>query len=208
MPMPNLSPVVEAVGRAARSNSRFALGVGVGVCVMFAGYAVSAVNSGYALATPSSTLISQQTSIVADNIKQDAEDCAKGDKDGFRLREDSNLALLNWGFRFYENHALYQANVQLAHLKVWKGSTADVGLGLTQPVEVVIPRGRYNDLKPVMDVPKNIVAPIAQGQRIGTLRVMLDGKSILERPLVALTAVPAAGFFGRMWDDMWMWWEG
>lgn len=133
---------------------------------------------------------------------------AKGDKDGFRLREDSNLALLNWGFRFYENHALYQANVQLAHLKVWKGSTADVGLGLTQPVEVVIPRGRYNDLKPVMDVPKNIVAPIAQGQRIGTLRVMLDGKSILERPLVALTAVPAAGFFGRMWDDMWMWWEG
>lgn len=82
MPMPNLSPVAEAVGRAARANSRFALGVGVGVCVMFATYAVSAVNSGYALATPSSTLISQQTSIVADNIKQDAEDCAKGDKDG------------------------------------------------------------------------------------------------------------------------------
>lgn len=133
---------------------------------------------------------------------------AKGDKDGFRLREDSNLALLNWGFRFYENHALYQANVQLAHLKVWKGKSADLGLGLTQPVEVVIPRGRYNDLKPMMDVPKNIVAPIAKGQRIGTLRVMLDGKPVLERPLVALTEVPAAGFFGRMWDDMWMWWEG
>ncbi len=132
---------------------------------------------------------------------------AKGDKDGFRLREDSNLALLNWGFRFYENHNLYQANVQLAHLKVWKGKTVDVGLGLTQPVEVVIPRGRYSDLKPVMDVPKNIVAPIAAGQRIGTLRVMLDGKPLLERPLVALAAVPEAGFFGRMWDDMWMWWE-
>lgn len=133
---------------------------------------------------------------------------AKGDKDGFRLREDSNLALLNWGFRFYENHALYQANVQLANLKVWKGGSANVGLGLTQPVEVVIPRGRYNDLKPVMDVPRNIVAPIAKGQRIGTLRVMLDGKSVVERPLVALTDIPQAGFFGRMWDDMAMWWEG
>lgn len=133
---------------------------------------------------------------------------AKGDKDGFRLREDSNLALLNWGFRFFENHNLYQANVQLAHLKVWKGAAKDVNLGLTQPVEVVIPRGRYADLKPVMEVPRNIVAPIAQGQRIGTLRVMLDGKPVLERPLVALAAVPEAGFFGRTWDDMWMWWEG
>ncbi|MBS0194751.1 MAG: D-alanyl-D-alanine carboxypeptidase [Proteobacteria bacterium] len=133
---------------------------------------------------------------------------AKNDKDGFRLREDSNLALLNWGFRFFETHPLYQANVQLAHLKVWKGKAADVALGLTAPVEMVIPRGRYNDLKPVMDVPKNIVAPIAQGQRIGTLRVMLDGKPLLERPLVALSAVPEAGFFGRMWDDAWMWWEG
>jgi D-alanyl-D-alanine carboxypeptidase (penicillin-binding protein 5/6) len=131
---------------------------------------------------------------------------AKNDKDGFRLREDSNLALLNWGFRFYETHPLYQANVQLAHLKVWKGTSAVLGLGLTQPLEVVIPRGRYGDLKPFMDVPKQLVAPIAKGQAIGTLRVTLDGKLVLQRPLVALTNVPAAGFFGRMWDDMAMWW--
>jgi D-alanyl-D-alanine carboxypeptidase (penicillin-binding protein 5/6) len=131
---------------------------------------------------------------------------AKGDKDGFRLREDSNLALLNWGFRFFETHPLYQANVQLAHLKVWKGKADDLGLGLAQPIEVVIPRGRYADLKPVMDVPKQLVAPIAKGQRIGTLRVTLDGKPVIERPLVALVDVPEAGFFGRMWDDAWMWW--
>jgi D-alanyl-D-alanine carboxypeptidase (penicillin-binding protein 5/6) len=132
---------------------------------------------------------------------------AKGDKDGFRLREDSNLALLNWGFRFFETHPLYQANIQLAHLKVWKGKANVLGLGLTQPLEVVIPRGRYADLKPFMDVPKQLVAPIAKGQRIGTLRVTLDGKPVLERPLVALVDIPQAGFFGRIWDDMWMWWE-
>ncbi len=132
---------------------------------------------------------------------------AKGDKDGFRLREDSNLALLNWGFRFWESHSLYQANVQLAHLKVWKGKATELALGLAQPIDVVIPRGRYAALKPFMDVPKQLVAPIAKGQRIGTLRVTLDGKPLLTRPLVALADVPAAGFFGRMWDDMWMWWE-
>jgi D-alanyl-D-alanine carboxypeptidase (penicillin-binding protein 5/6) len=49
---------------------------------------------------------------------------------------------------------------------------------------------------------------VTKGQRIGTLRVMLDGKPVVERPLVALADVPQAGFFGRIWDDMWMWWEG
>ncbi len=131
---------------------------------------------------------------------------AKGDKDGFRLREDANLALLNWGFRFYETHPLYQANVQLAHLKVWKGKADVLGLGLTQPIEIVIPRGRYGEVKPFMDVPKQLVAPIAKGQLIGVLRVTLDGKLLLQRPLVALNDVPQAGFFGRMWDDMAMWW--
>jgi D-alanyl-D-alanine carboxypeptidase (penicillin-binding protein 5/6) len=132
---------------------------------------------------------------------------AKGDKDGFRLREDANLALLNWGFRFFETHPLYRANVALATQKIWKGKANTISLGLAQPIDVVIPRGRYGALKPFMDVPKQLVAPIVKGQRIGTLRVTLDGKPVAERELVALTDVPAAGFFGRVWDDMWMWWE-
>ena len=132
---------------------------------------------------------------------------AKNSKDGFRLREDSNLALLNWGFRFFETHTLYAANAQIAKQKVWKGKTAEVTLGLAQSADVVIPRGRYGSLKPFIDVPKQLVAPIAKGQRIGTLRITLDGKPVIERPLVALNDVPQAGFFGRMWDDMWMWWE-
>ncbi len=132
---------------------------------------------------------------------------AKGDKDGFRLREDANLALLNWGFRFFETHPLYKANVELANQKVWKGKANTIALGLAQPIDVVIPRGRYGALKPFMDVPKQLVAPIVKGQRIGTLRITLDGKPLLQRPLVALADVPQAGFFGRMWDDMWMWWE-
>ncbi len=133
---------------------------------------------------------------------------AKNDKDGFRMREDANLALLNWAFRFYETHPLYRADLPLATQKIWKGKANTLALGLAQPVSVVIPRGRYADLKPQMDVPKQLVAPVAKGQRIGTLRIMLDGKPVVEQPLVALADVPQSGFFGRIWDDMWMWWEG
>jgi hypothetical protein len=73
-----------SVGHIVRSNTRFALGIAVGVSVMFAGYAVSAVSSGNdsILGNASSQLLSQQTSVVADSIKADAEACAAGTLDG------------------------------------------------------------------------------------------------------------------------------
>ncbi|WP_251879206.1 hypothetical protein [Achromobacter sp. Marseille-Q4954] len=79
-----LTPVAVSVSHFVRSNTRFALGIAVGVSVMFAGYAVSAVSSGSGsiLGNASSQLLSQQTSVVADSIKADAEACATGTQDG------------------------------------------------------------------------------------------------------------------------------
>jgi D-alanyl-D-alanine carboxypeptidase (penicillin-binding protein 5/6) len=131
----------------------------------------------------------------------------KSQAEGFRLRETGNLNLLEWGFRFFEAHKLYDAGKQIAKQHVWKGSEEEVGLGLTAPLVISVERGRYTQLKPMMDVPKQLVAPITKGQVIGKLRVSLDGKVIAERPLVALAEVPEANFFGRMWDELMMWWE-
>jgi len=72
---------------------------------------------------------------------------------------------------------------------------------------VSLPRGKYAQLKPTMDVPRTLVAPIAKGQKIGTVKVTLDGKVVAQAPLVALDAVEKGGFFKRLWDDFWMWWE-
>jgi D-alanyl-D-alanine carboxypeptidase (penicillin-binding protein 5/6) len=131
----------------------------------------------------------------------------KSQAEGFRLRETGNLNLLEWGFRFFESHKLYDANKAITTNKVWKGSEDKVGLGLSAPLVVSVERGRYAQLKPMMDVPKQLVAPIRKGQAIGKLRVTLDGKLIAERPIVALSDVPEAGFFGRTWDELMMWWE-
>jgi len=122
-------------------------------------------------------------------------------------RASDSLALLNWGFRFFETHKLYDAGKAIAKQKVWKGSADQVNLGVAEPMLVTVPRGRYAQLKPSMDVPKTLVAPIKQGQKIGTVKVMLDGKVIAQRPLVAINAVEEGGFFKRLWDEFWMWWE-
>lgn len=121
-------------------------------------------------------------------------------------RASDSQALLNWGFRFYETHKLYDVGQVVASQRTWKGKAEEVQLGVAEPLLVTVPRGRYEQLKPMMDVPSSLVAPIEKGQAIGTVKVMLDDKVIAQRPLVAVEAVEQAGFFKRLWDEFWMWW--
>lgn len=116
-------------------------------------------------------------------------------------------ALLNWGFRFYESHRLYEAGKPLATPRVWKGEADNVRVGVAQPLIVSTARGKYSRLRASMDLPTSLVAPIAKGQRIGMVKVTLDGELIAQAPLVALDAVEEGGFFKRLWHDLLMWWE-
>src|ERR671912_626782 len=45
-------------------------------------------------------------------------------------RASDSLALLNWGFRFFETHKLYDAGKAIAKQKVWKGDADEVNLGV------------------------------------------------------------------------------
>ena len=124
-----------------------------------------------------------------------------------KQRADDSQALLNWGFRFYETHRLFEPNKPVATQKVWKGAVNEVALGLAEPMLITVPRGRYDQLKSMMDLPAKLVGPIEKGQPIGSVKVTLDGAPVAERPLIALEAVAEAGFFKRLWHELLMWWE-
>jgi len=70
---------------------------------------------------------------------------------------------------------------------------------------VTVPKGEADKLKAELVSRPPLVAPLASGQRVGMLRVTLDGKPHGEHPLVALEQVGAAGFFGRAWDTLRLW---
>ena len=124
-----------------------------------------------------------------------------------KQRASDSQALLNWGFRFFETHKLYDAATAVATHKLWKGAADEIQLGVAEPLLVTVQRGRYEQLQPTMDVPAMLVAPIEKGQAIGTVKVMLDGEVVAERPLIALQAVERAGFFKRLWHELLMWWK-
>ena len=117
-------------------------------------------------------------------------------------------ALLNYGFRFYDTHLLYAAGKPLATPRLWKGAADTLPVGVAGNVEVTIPRGRYADLKAAMNLPATLIAPYRKGQAIGTVTVSLDGKPLVTAPLIALADAPEAGFFGRLYDSVRLWFQG
>lgn len=117
-----------------------------------------------------------------------------------KARTVNSQALLNYGFRYYESHKLYKAGEVLAQQRMWKGESKSVQLGLDKDLFVTIPRGRYEGLKADMAIDSEIVAPIQEGDQVGVVKVMLEGKDYYQQPLVALQSNPEGGLWRRIVD--------
>ena len=118
------------------------------------------------------------------------------DSDEARMRESQKL--LSYGFRYFQTQLLYGVDAPLTSREVWYGDGDDVAMGVSEPVYVTIPRGRYDDLQATLDIPRLIEAPIDAGEQLGELRVTLDDELVVSVPLVARGAVAQANVFTRL----------
>jgi D-alanyl-D-alanine carboxypeptidase (penicillin-binding protein 5/6) len=117
-------------------------------------------------------------------------------------RATESQKLLNYGFQFYDTAKLYDKNQAVSTVKVWKGSSNTVKAGFPYDLFLSVPKGAADKLKASVETQQPLLAPIAAGQKIGVLRVQLEGKPYGEFPVVALEEVPLAGIFGRGWDSL------
>jgi D-alanyl-D-alanine carboxypeptidase (penicillin-binding protein 5/6) len=113
--------------------------------------------------------------------------------------------LLNWGYTAFEPVKLFDANQAVATPQVWKGKDAAVKLGSAQPIVVTVPAGSAAKIKTQVVRPEPLVAPLAKGQPVGSLKVMVGDQPVTEVPLVVLEAVEQAGILGRAWDAIRLW---
>jgi len=122
-------------------------------------------------------------------------------------RANEAQKLLTWGFQAFDTVQLYQSGKTLATLKVWKGARPDVPAGFLADRYLTLQKGKADKLSLTMDAQEPLLAPIARAQRVGTVKVALEGKPVAEFPLIALEDVPAAGIFGRTWDTIRLWFK-
>ncbi|WMP16261.1 D-alanyl-D-alanine carboxypeptidase family protein [Thiothrix lacustris] len=119
-------------------------------------------------------------------------------------RANASQQLLEYGFRTFETHQLYNAGAVLAKVRVWKGDQTEVPAGVIDDLFVSIAKGRYDQLKGGMQLDKGIDAPIMRGDRLGTV-IITDrelGKIVKETPLLALEDVAEGGWWRGMMDSI------
>jgi serine-type D-Ala-D-Ala carboxypeptidase (penicillin-binding protein 5/6) len=124
-----------------------------------------------------------------------------------RAREDASVALLNYGFGFYQTRKLYSANQPLLQLRVWKGTSDQATLSVPEDVYATIPRGQESSLSVAADIAEPLIAPLNASAPIGKLRVILSGAPLGTYPMHVTQDISEAGFFGKLTDDVLMWME-
>jgi D-alanyl-D-alanine carboxypeptidase (penicillin-binding protein 5/6) len=120
-------------------------------------------------------------------------------------RNNEAEALLNYGFRFFENVPVRKAGDILATPEVYKGVSNSVPVGLVQNMIVLVPKGRTKNVTVSMSLTPKLVAPLTADQPVGKLTVKLGDKVLATRDVVALKAVPKGGFFKNMVDSVRLW---
>jgi D-alanyl-D-alanine carboxypeptidase (penicillin-binding protein 5/6) len=117
-------------------------------------------------------------------------------------RAAESQRLLNYGFQSYDSVRLYEKNQAAATLRLWKGSANSVRAGFQNDLYVTAPKGMADKLKARIESQQPLLAPVRTGQKVGMLKIDLEGKPWREMPVVALEDAPVAGIFGRTWDTL------
>ncbi len=117
-------------------------------------------------------------------------------------RADYSQELLEYGFRFFETHKLYDTGSVLAEARVWKGTKKTAPAGLMRDFYITVEKGHYEKLKGFMEIDTSLDAPIKRGDIVGKA-ILKDGETIIsEMPLFALDAVDAGGFWSKVTDSV------
>ena len=113
-------------------------------------------------------------------------------------RSQESERLLEWGFREFDDYALFRAGDKIDEADVWLGSQPRVPLVLEHDLVVTLAKSARRDLKVKVVYDGPVPAPIQQGQPIGHLEVSAPNLETMSVPLVAATSVGRLNATGRL----------
>jgi len=125
----------------------------------------------------------------------------------FKAREDASLALLNYGFSFFETKRLYPRGAELARPRIFGAAGGEAAVGLRQEFYATVPRGRSGEIQLSVDLSPGLKAPLSAATPVGKLRATLDGKLVAIQDLYPLADVAEGGFLRRGWDTVMAWFD-
>jgi D-alanyl-D-alanine carboxypeptidase (penicillin-binding protein 5/6) len=122
-------------------------------------------------------------------------------------RANESQALLNYGFRFFETHKIWEAGEIITDARVWKGASDRTSLIVNEEVYVTIPRGTLDQIEADIQLPPTIFAPLDTGSPIGEVHARLGVDTVATASLYSATAIEEGGLLGSVWDELLLWFE-
>jgi D-alanyl-D-alanine carboxypeptidase (penicillin-binding protein 5/6) len=113
-------------------------------------------------------------------------------------RGDEAARLFGVAFREFRRYPLFAANQVAGEAKVFGGTEKTVPLTTGKPLALTLQVDSRNTLKVAIKYDGPVQAPIAKGQRIGSLKITAHDFPGMDVPLYAAVDVPRVGFFGRI----------
>jgi D-alanyl-D-alanine carboxypeptidase (penicillin-binding protein 5/6) len=120
-------------------------------------------------------------------------------------REQASLALLNWGFRFYETDTFFGPAAPAATVRVWKGAQTQLPVGTLEPVALSLPRDSKPQLQVTQTINSPLIAPFAAGDPVGQAIITLNGKPVKTVTLVAMKPIAKGSLWTRLIDTIRLW---
>ena len=128
--------------------------------------------------------------------------------ESMQARATESSKLLNWALQAFDTPKLYEAEAAISQVKVYKGENNVVNVGFTEAAYITVPHGEGKRLTPILETEQPVLAPITKGQVLGVIKfVDANQQVVAQKEVVALNDVAQAGFFGRMWDSIVLWFK-
>lgn len=107
--------------------------------------------------------------------------------------------LMDYGFDNYNKLTLFNKGQEVTDIPTWLGSDSEVKATVNDDVAFNLPRGKVLDnINVTVKYKGPLYAPVAKGDKIGTLLVEIKGYKNLEYPLFAKESVDKAGYLKRI----------
>lgn len=122
--------------------------------------------------------------------------------DSDRMWEDS-MKLLDYGFSQLKPLTMVKQDDIMKTVKVVSGKSEFIKL--VAAGDIVVPTGEddKDQFSIVVNAPSRVEAPVAVGQKLGTVKTLYKNKEIASVDLVAAEAVERKSFFGLLWGSVW-----
>ncbi|MBC7625066.1 MAG: D-alanyl-D-alanine carboxypeptidase [Aeromicrobium sp.] len=115
-------------------------------------------------------------------------------------RTQESQKLLNYGYQMFDSQRMYTKGQAIATPEIFKGTQNTIKLGFDRDVWLTLPKDKFTGISATLSTTQPLLAPLQPGQKAGIMKLVRDGKTIAEIPVVALEDVKVAGFLGRGWD--------